>query len=37
MKTDHRVHWDPVTESIAGDDIAASLLSRHQRHRYELV
>jgi len=37
MKTNHHVHWDPVSETIAGDDIAASLLSRHQRHSYELV
>ena len=37
MKTNHHVHWDPATESIVGDDIAGSLLSRHQRHSYELV
>lgn len=37
MKTQHHVHWDPATESILGDDIAGSLLSRHQRHPYEIV
>ena len=37
MKTQHRVLWDPNTETIQGDDIAASLLARHQRHRYEIV
>lgn len=37
MKTDHHVYWDPKTEMIAGDDIAASLLSRHQRHPYEIA
>jgi hypothetical protein len=37
MKTDHHVHWDPATETIVGDDIAASLLGRHQRHPYELA
>ncbi|MGA2571996.1 MAG: Gfo/Idh/MocA family oxidoreductase [Terracidiphilus sp.] len=37
MKTQHHVHWDPKTETIQGDDIAASLLSRHQRHPYEIV
>jgi predicted dehydrogenase len=37
MKTQHRVFWDPETETIAGDDIAASLLARHQRHPYEIV
>ncbi len=37
MKTNHHIHWDPVAESIIGDDIGASLLSRHQRHPYELV
>jgi predicted dehydrogenase len=37
MKTDHHVYWDPKTEMISGDDIAASLLSRHQRHPYEVA
>ncbi|MGO8757932.1 MAG: Gfo/Idh/MocA family protein [Terracidiphilus sp.] len=37
MKVQHPVHWDPKTETILGDDIAASLLSRHQRHPYEIV
>jgi hypothetical protein len=37
MKTSHRIHWDPEKEEILGDDIAASLLSRHQRHPYELT
>jgi hypothetical protein len=37
MKTQHRVHWDPKTETMQGDDIAASLLARHQRHPYEIV
>jgi predicted dehydrogenase len=37
MKTDHHVHWDPQSETIKGDDIAGSLLSRHQRHPYELA
>ncbi len=37
MKTDHHVYWDPKTEMIVGDDIAASLLSRHQRHPYEIA
>jgi predicted dehydrogenase len=37
MKTQHRVHWDPKTETMLGDDIAASLLVRHQRHPYEIV
>jgi len=37
MKTQHRVFWDPNTETIQGDDIAASLLARHQRHPYEIV
>jgi predicted dehydrogenase len=36
MKTEHQVYWDPKTETIQGDDIAASLLSRHQRHPYEI-
>ena len=36
MKTQHRVHWDPASETIVGDDIAGSLVSRHQRHPYEL-
>jgi hypothetical protein len=37
MKTQHRVFWDPQTEAMRGDDIAASLLARHQRHPYEIV
>ena len=37
MKTNHRVHWDPVAEMIHGDDIAASLLARHQREPYALA
>jgi predicted dehydrogenase len=37
MKTQHRVHWDPKTETMQGDDIAASLLARNQRHPYEIV
>jgi len=37
MKTDHDVYWNPKTEMIEGDDIAASLLSRHQRHPYEIA
>jgi len=37
MKTQHHVFWDPKTEMIQGDDIAASLLSRHQRHPYEIA
>jgi predicted dehydrogenase len=37
MKTQHRVYWNPKTEMIAGDDIAASLLARHQRHPYEIA
>lgn len=37
MKVQHPVHWNPETETIADDDIAASLLSRHQRHPYELT
>jgi predicted dehydrogenase len=36
MKTQHHVNWNPKTEMIEGDDIAASLLSRHQRHPYEI-
>ena len=36
MKTQHHVHWDPVLETIQGDDIAGTLISRHQRHPYEL-
>jgi predicted dehydrogenase len=35
IKTQHRVYWDPKTETIQGDDIASSLLSRHQRPPYE--
>ena len=37
MKTQHHVNWDPKTEMIVGDDIAASLLSRHQRHPFEIT
>ncbi len=37
MKTDHHIHWNPQTETIEGDDIAGSLLSRHQRHPYEIA
>ncbi len=37
MKVQHHIYWDPKTEMIQGDDIAASLLSRHQRHPYEIV
>ena len=37
MKTQHHIYWDPKTEMILGDDIAASLLSRHQRHPYEIA
>ncbi len=37
MKTDHHIHWDPAREQILGDDIAASLLGRNQRHPYELA
>ena len=37
MKTQHRIFWDPKSETIQGDDIAASLLARHQRHPYEIV
>ena len=37
MKTDHHIHWDPATETIKGDDIAGALLSRHQRHPYEIA
>jgi predicted dehydrogenase len=37
MKTQHHVFWDPKTETIKGDDIAASLLARNQRHPYEIV
>jgi hypothetical protein len=36
MKVQHPIYWDPMTEKIQGDDIAASLLSRHQRHPYEI-
>jgi len=36
MKTQHHVHWDPASETIVGDDIAGNLVSRHQRHPYEL-
>jgi len=36
MKVQHTIHWDPVKEAILGDDIAASLLLRHQRHPYEI-
>jgi predicted dehydrogenase len=37
MKAQHHIYWDPKTEMIQGDDIAASLLSRHQRHPYEIA
>lgn len=37
MKVQHPIHWDPVKEEIIGDDIATSLLARHQRQPYELV
>jgi hypothetical protein len=37
MKTQHRVFWDPKNETMQGDDIAASLLARHQRHPYEIA
>ncbi len=37
MKVQHHIYWDPKTEMIQGDDIAASLLSRHQRHPYEIA
>jgi predicted dehydrogenase len=37
MKTQHHVFWDPKTEIVQGDDIAASLLSRNQRHPYEIA
>jgi len=37
MKVQHHVYWDPEKEEIVGDDIAASLLSRHQRHPYEIA
>jgi predicted dehydrogenase len=37
MKTQHRVFWDPKNETMQGDDIAASLLARHQRPPYEIV
>jgi len=36
MKVQHPIFWDPVKEQIVGDDIAASLLARHQRHPYEI-
>ncbi len=37
MKTDHHIHWDPKTETVKGDDIAASLVARHQRKGYEIA
>jgi hypothetical protein len=37
MKVQHPIYWDPKTETIQGDDIAASLLSRHQRRTYQIV
>jgi predicted dehydrogenase len=37
MKVQHHIYWDPKTEMIQSDDIAASLLSRHQRHPYEIA
>jgi predicted dehydrogenase len=37
MKVQHHIYWDPKTEMIQGDDIAASLLWRHQRHPYEIA
>ncbi len=37
MKVEHPIYWDPRTETITGDDIAAALLSRHQRTPYELA
>jgi predicted dehydrogenase len=37
MKVQHPIYWDPATEQIVGDDIAASLLARHQRHPYEIA
>jgi predicted dehydrogenase len=36
MKVQHPIFWDPVKEQIVGDDIAAGLVSRHQRHPYEI-
>ena len=37
MKVQHPIRWDPVKEEIVGDDIAAALLSRHQRHPYQIA
>jgi predicted dehydrogenase len=37
MKVQHPIYWDPAKEQIVGDDIAASLLARHQRHPYEIA
>ncbi|MDR3725200.1 MAG: Gfo/Idh/MocA family oxidoreductase [Terracidiphilus sp.] len=37
MKVQHPIYWDPAKEQILGDDIAASLLARHQRHPYEIA
>ena len=37
MKVQHPIYWEPKTENIQGDDIAASLLARHQRHPYEIA
>jgi len=36
MKVQHPIFWDPAKEQIVGDDIAAGLLQRHQRHPYEI-
>jgi predicted dehydrogenase len=36
MKVQHPIFWDAAKEKIVGDDIAASLLARHQRHPYEI-
>lgn len=37
MKVEHPIHWNPATEAIEGDDIAAALLQRHQRSPYVLA
>lgn len=37
MKVEHPIRWDPVTETIQGDDIASALLRRHERSGYTIA
>ncbi|HSU20022.1 MAG TPA: Gfo/Idh/MocA family oxidoreductase [Acidobacteriaceae bacterium] len=37
MKTNRRLRWDPAMETFINDEGATAMLSRPQRHPYELV